>query len=220
MTKIYLYAELLTHIRTLTLHASLQTAKQEGTKVDVSTDKKVISVTHDGETEHLYLPTQIKGDASITFPLQRNTEISARVQIEDEHEWKCSVSNEVEAPWMALDLDGSTELLCKNCKACVLSGGKIGQWKNLPSVNWAELMDMWFCHKPHVHEHADDAAAAKGFSAESRLAVSPSTGMTDLISVVLHEDDCTNVKVSTFGLLARRKRPHLFSMARLLIQTP
>lgn len=213
MTKIYLYAELLTHIRTLTLHASLQTAKQEGTKVDVSTDKKVISVTHDGETEHLYLPTQIKGDASITFPLQRSTDISARVQIEDEHEWKCSVSNEVEAPWMAPDLDGSTELLCRNCNACVLESGKVNTWKNLPSVHWAELMDMWFCHKPHVHGHDEDAAAAKGFSAESRLAVAPGTGMTDLISVVLHENDCTNVKVSNLSSLAKRKRPSLFSKA-------
>lgn len=194
MPKIYLYAELLVHIRTLSLHASLQTEKREGTKVDVSTDKRIITVSHDGETQQLYLPTQIKGDASVTFPLQKTTDISARIQIEDEHEWKCSISNEIEAPWMSSDLTSDTSIQCRHCHAIVLDSNKISQWKDLPSENWAELMDFWFCHKPH-EDTTESAAEAKGFSSQSRLAVVPGTGMTDLISIVLHASDCTNVKV-------------------------
>lgn len=201
MPKIYLYAEILTQIRTLNLYASLQTEKREGTKVDVSTDKKVVTVTHDGETQRLYLPTQIHGDASVTFPLQKKTEISARVQIEDEHEWKCSISNEIEAPWLAPDLAETTQIQCRHCKAEILASGRVFQWKDLPSENWAELMDIWFCHKPHDDHSHEDAAEAKGFSSKSKIAITPGTGMTDLVSIVLHVEDCTNVKVSVSDVL-------------------
>lgn len=196
--RIYLYAEILTHIRQLTLHASLQTEKEEGTKLDVSTDKKVISVTHDGETQKLYLPTQISGDAQITFPLQKKTEIAARVQIEDEHDWKCMINNEIEAPWMAAGMTTNTAIQCRYCEAGIVTAGAIKLWKDLPSENWADLMDFWFCHKPHEEgqDHAQDAATAKGFSSKSRLAVTAGIGMADLISLVLHADDCSNVKVS------------------------
>jgi len=196
--RIYLYAEILTHIRQLTLHASLQTEKEEGTKLDVSTDKKVISVTHDGETQKLYLPTQISGDAQITFPLKKKTEISARVQIEDEHEWKCMINHEIEAPWVAADLSINTAIRCRSCEASIVSAGAIKQWKDLPSENWADLMDFWFCHKPHDEDQNDaqEAATAKGFSSRSTLAISTGIGMADLISIVLHLNDCSNVKVS------------------------
>ncbi|KAK5940802.1 hypothetical protein PMZ80_007219 [Knufia obscura] len=196
--RIYLYAEILTHIRQLTLHASLQTEKEEGTKLDVSTDKKVISVTHDGETQKLYLPTQISGDAQITFPLQRKTEISSRIQIEDEHEWKCMINNEIEAPWMAAELTTNAAIQCRHCESVVVAAGTIKQWKDLPSENWADLMDFWFCHKPHDEgqNDAQEAATAKGFSSKSGLAIAAGIGMTDLISLVLHGDDCTNVKAA------------------------
>lgn len=227
MPKIYLYAEILTHIRQLSLHASLQTAKSEGTKVDVSVDKKVITVVHDGETQKLYLPTQISGTAQVIFPILKETEISARVQIDDEHEWKCNVSNEIEAPWMAADLTSENSIQCRQCKATVLSQNTINEWKDLPSENWAELMDFWFCHKPHDEpsDGVEDAAESKGFSAKSKLAVSHGIGMTDLTSIVLHRGDCQNTKVSTSRgfettLPAKRKNLSLFSLALFLIQSP
>lgn len=200
MPKIYLYAEILTHLRQLSLHASLQTAKEEGTKVDVSTDKKVITVAHDGETQKLYLPTQISGTAQVIFPILKETEISARVQIDDEHEWKCNISNEIEAPWMAADLTKENTIQCRLCNANIILRDTIQQWKDLPSENWAELMDFWFCHKPHDESQNDtaDAAQAKGISPQSKLAVAQGVGMTDLTSIVLHNVDCQNVRVSDF----------------------
>lgn len=199
MPKIYLYAEILTHIRQLSLHASLQTAKTEGTKVDVSTDKKVITVEHDGETQKLYLPTGISGTAQVIFPIVKETEVSARIQIDDEHEWKCNINNEIEAPWMAADLTKDNIIQCRQCKATVLPHGAISQWKDLPSENWAELMDFWFCHKPHDESSngVEDAAQSKGFAAKSKLGVTRGTGMTDLTSIVLHHGDSQNTKVSS-----------------------
>lgn len=204
MPNIYLYAEILTHIRQLTLHASLKAEKHEGAKLEVTTDKTVISVKHDGETQRLYLPTQIKGDATVTFPLLKKTELAARIQIDDEHEWKCSVSDDIEVPWMASDLCSKTIIQCRYCHAEILSQGSIQIWKNLPSENWAELMDFWFCHKPQDNQEAgEEAAAAKGFSSNSKLNISSGTGMSDLISLLLLGDDCKNIKVSSscFALL-------------------
>lgn len=205
MPKIYLYAEILTHIRQLSLHASLQTAKAEGTKVDVSTDKKVITVTHDGETQKLYLPTQISGTAQVIFPIEKKTEISARVQIDDEHEWKCNISNEIEAPWMAADLDKETAIQCRHCKTLILSSNVINKWKDLPSENWAELMDFWFCHKPQDDSaaSADGAAEAKGYSSKSKVAIASGIGMTDLTSIILHNSDCHNIQVSHYQPIDR-----------------
>lgn len=210
MPKIFLYAEILTHIRQLTLHASLQTEKQEGTKIDVSSDKRLITVVHDGESQSLYLPTHISGTAQVTFPLEKKTEISARLHIEDEHEWILNASNEIQAPWCADDLSDETVIACRGCQEVLLRGGKVKTWKNLPSENWAELMDLWFCHKPHDHlqPQDDETARAKGFSAKSKLAVYRGTSMTDLVSIVLNAQDCDNIKVSRTPSprpLARRK---------------
>jgi len=199
MPEIYLYAEILTHIRQLTLYASLQTIKNEHTKILVSSDKKIITALHDGDSSSIYLPTQISGTAEITFPLDKKTEISARVQIEDIADLKSSLenANHIDVPWSASDLESEVGLLCKDCGCSFLAECTVSTWKDLPSANWAELMDFWFCHKPHSHDdnQDDSAAAAKGFSARSKLAVSPHTGLTDTVSFLLHADDCMNLKV-------------------------
>lgn len=203
MPKIYLYAEILSHIRQLTIYASLQNEKQEGTRIDVSSDKKLVTVVHDGESQSIYLPTQISGTAQVTFPLERKTEISARVQIDDLNEWKDQQSTGIESPWTATDLSSETSIQCKSCHAQILPAGKVTTWKDLPSENWAELMDFWFCHKPHDDAQTEDdsAAQSKGFSAKSKLAISQGIGMTDLSSLVLHSEDCERVKVRLFHFL-------------------
>ena len=106
MADIYLYAELLIHIRQLTLHASLQTEKNEDTKILLSFDKKVITALHEGETASIYLPTQISGTADITFPLKRQTDISTKLQIEDMHQLQqvIEASTTIEVPWTASGL--------------------------------------------------------------------------------------------------------------------
>ncbi|KAI1622402.1 ubiquitin-conjugating enzyme E2-binding protein [Exophiala viscosa] len=210
--KICLYAEALTHIRQLTLHASLQTEKNEHTKILISSDKKIIAAVHDGETSSIYLPTQISGTVNATFPTDKRTEISVRLQIDDQFpaSGEAAGGETVEVPWSAGELSRETAIACKKCGTEILAAGKVGVWKDLPSDHWAELMDLWFCHKPHDdhghghgHEHggqSDDtvaaAAEAKGFSATSKVAdARPGTGLVDVVSFLLHRDDCANVQV-------------------------
>lgn len=205
MPEIYLYAEVLTHIRQLTLYASLQTAKNEHTKILISSDKKVVTVLHDGETAGIYLPTQISGTANVTFPLERRTEISARVQIEDLDELSALTEEPtgIEAPWSATDLTTNTSLKCKACHEVLLDAGQIASWKDLPSENWAELMDFWFCHKPHentIDPDHDHAAEAKGFSTTSKITAVSGTGFTDVVSFLLHSSNCKGLNVSQITL--------------------
>lgn len=197
--KIYLYAEALMHIRQLTLHASLETDKNEHTKILISSDKHIITAIHDGESSSIYLPTQISGTADVTFPFDRKTEISARVQIDDAEQLKAGSDDlaGIEVPWCATDLSETTSARCKGCTSEILEGGKVITWKDLPSDHWADLMDVWFCHKPH-NDHTPDhhAAEAKGFSAKSKITAQPRTGLVDAVSFMLHRDDCSSIQVS------------------------
>ena len=198
---IYLYAELLIHIRQLTLYASLVNSKTEGldaTKVFVSTDKKIITALHDGKTASLYLPTQISGTADIKFPLKKRTEVCARLVFEDISELEKVVGGReegVEVPWTAADLAEGCVIQCKGCENVLVGNGKVQVWKDLPSENWADLMDLWFCHKPPENGE-QEASEKKGFGAKSKMAVEKGTGLVDVLSLLVDVEDCEGVKVS------------------------
>jgi hypothetical protein len=76
-------------------------------------------------------------------------------------------------------------------------------------------MDLWFCHKPH-EERQEEESDKKGFGARSRLDVGPGVGFVDLMGLLVHQDDCINVKVSAFycpecySLATRKKSSSLF----------
>ena len=200
MPEIYLYAELLIHIRQLTLHATLETEKNQDTKILLSFDKKVITALHEGTAASIYLPTQIAGTANVTFPRKRSTELSLKLQIEDLHELQQALeaSSDVEVPWAASKLTKKISVSCKSCKSPILSSECIAKWKDLPSENWADLMDLWFCHKPHDNGNEENTTAAesKGFSAKSTLGVAPGVGLVDFLSFLVHQNDCSDIKVS------------------------
>lgn len=106
-----------------------------------------------------------------------------------------SQSAETAIPWTATSLSHEVELQCKTCHAEILPRRQIQAWKDLPSEGWAEMMEFWHCHKPnepHDHEHQTDK---KGYSADSKLAITPSVGLVNATSFVLAADDCKNIKV-------------------------
>lgn len=56
----------------------------------------------------------------------------------------------------------------------LIAPGRFVQWKALPSEHWAELMDVWHCHKPHAEGNSHCAqphAASSGDSAMYELAM-------------------------------------------------
>ena len=235
MPELYIYAELLLHIRQLTLYASLSEAKDKGTQILLSSDKKVITATYADERASIYLPTQIKGTANVTFPLGRRTEFSTKLQIDDQVELQQAIdaSPDTQVPWTATSLDRGIEIQCKACSAAVIQNGVILEWKDLPSENWADLMDLWFCHKPHEHDHDDDeqtkAAESRGFSAQSSIAIESKIGLVDTITFLIHPDDSQAIQVSPTVVLCiqtHRRQERGFTapirciLVMLLIQSP
>jgi hypothetical protein len=78
-------------------------------------------------------------------------------------------------------------------------------WKDLPSENWAEMMEFWHCHKPHDHDAKDeDSLGKKGYGASSAIAAQPSVGLVDQTSFLVSEVDCTGLLVSLIAAQSHR----------------
>lgn len=200
MTTIFLYAEVLTSIRQVTLYASVQTAETtKETVLHIASDKKRVTVREGEVTSGIYLPTEISGTANVTIAQGKKKEISVRLEIGDTSELlpRDDEATAIEVPWSAQDLTAETSVQCKQCQATIVASGKVREWKDLPSENWAEMMDFWHCHKPHDEASNGEAAEAKGYSSKSQLAVFPGTGLVDTVSFLLHKSDCTGLRVSS-----------------------
>ena len=201
MSKIYLYAEVLTNIRQVTLYASLQTVKNDNTRLDISSDRKIITVSHDGDSASIFLPTGIGGSAEVTLPSEKQTEIALRLELGDISGMICAgdVEIENEYPWPSKDLHPRTVLRCKSCKEYILLPDKIAAWKDLPSEHWVEMMDFWHCHKPHdeqAQNNGDEVALAKGYASSSKVEAVEGVGLVDVTSFLFAERDLQQTTVS------------------------
>jgi hypothetical protein len=205
-----MYAELLLHVRTITLFASLRSHHSHETTAKLSTDGTCITVTHEGRTASIRMPFEVKGggDAEMTLPSEPpNKDITMRLQLEEledsdvlgtlqSEERKVNV-----VPWDGawLDKQSDVELQCKSCRGIVVPADKITQWRDLPNENWAEMMDFWHCHKPdehHLHDHThENAIDGKGYAAGNRLKATKGLGFVDLTSFLLDEGDCEGAQV-------------------------
>ena len=122
-------------------------------------------------------------------------------------------------PWTAADMSPSTRIRCQNCDTAFLKS-EIGpniteeenkapndwSWKDLPSGNWAEMMDFWHCHKPDPHEGdakseataalkiEEQTAEVKGYGASSRVEAIPGTVLIDTATFLLTMSDCVGLK--------------------------
>lgn len=196
MPIIYLYVEVLANIRQANLHASLETHKNEHTKIDIASDKKTITVTHDGETASIYLPTEIGGTAEVNIPVDRGKEMSVRLELADIMNMP-SVEDTYgnEAPWSANDLSPNTQLRCRACETGLLTNEIPLEFKDLPSEHWAEMMDMWHCHRPE--KDAEAAADYKGYGASTRVKAAPGIAFVDTASFLFAEQSCKNIQVGS-----------------------
>ncbi|KAJ5937344.1 hypothetical protein N7454_004644 [Penicillium verhagenii] len=125
-------------------------------------------------------------------------------------------------PWTATDMSISTRIRCRACSTPFLhaSGPNIPRdecedghkdkeipgwsWKDLPSGNWAEMMDFWHCHKPDPHEDdpkseakaalkvEEENAQIKGYGAGSRVEAISGTVLIDVATFLVAESDCGN----------------------------
>jgi hypothetical protein len=120
-------------------------------------------------------------------------------------------------PWTAADMSPTTRLRCCGCENIVLDTRSEGwTWKDLPSGNWAEMMDFWHCHKPdppNGHGHGEDEdpnAQTKGYGAANQVVATAGTVLVDVATFLVSEADCRGLKkvriVLVFSLLNRGQK--------------
>ncbi|KAL3453602.1 ubiquitin-conjugating enzyme E2-binding protein [Aspergillus insuetus] len=159
----------------------------------------------------------------------RTREFSYRMPVDEEDVQRSALDEVMDAfvPWAAGDMDPYTKLRCRKCESVLLDAPGLSAtvaspsgesqsagwtWKDLPSGNWAEMMDFWHCHKPDEHEHDDDAAAkksaedenskVKGYGASNQVLASSGTVLVDVATFLASDRDCK-------GLMKKVSEEHM-----------
>ncbi|KAI2473050.1 ubiquitin-conjugating enzyme E2-binding protein [Annulohypoxylon bovei var. microspora] len=192
---ILIYAELLSNIRQVSVGCSLPTPSQVATSAIVSSDGLVFTIHHDGVEASVRLPGRVNSPKLLRAQQLGTKSLSWRLPLATTPDHNViPVLEEQTVPWSANDLQPESTITCRTCRATIIESGTIKVWKDLPSENWAEMMEFWHCHKPHDHGHGhghdhDEDLTSKGYGASSRISAQPSVGFVDLTSFLLSETD-------------------------------
>jgi hypothetical protein len=207
-----IYAELLSNIRQVSVITALSTPSDASTTVELLEDGHAITVFHRGKVATANLPGQVPLNLPLQKPALGASEISWRLSLASAptpRSAECLQDNEV--PWSARDLRESTGLSCRDCGCDIVKKGTIKDWKDLPSENWAEMMEFWHCHKPDVPKHEqnrsvhgssdpatgeDDPNANRGYGANAKFIARSSTGFVDPTTFLFATADCANIEGS------------------------
>lgn len=225
---ITIYAELLAFIGQVSVTVSLATVSDSGTRAEIIDHGTTIQVHHAGRSESIKLPAAVAQASSLPIPQPSSSNISWRLPSLTKASRSASNSLENQAlPWNAVDIKPGSSVKCRNCNHGLVRPGIISVWKDLPSENWAEMMEFWHCHKPHDHEeHPDEERLLKrGYGASNSISAQQSVGFVDITSFVFVEQDCDGLLVSQLRTSAKaldlgRKKLSRQSMAWSSIQLP
>jgi len=198
-----IYAELLSNIRQVSVIASLPTPSNQDTRATLSDDRLQFKLAHNGATVLLVLPAQVAAVSSLQQPKLGSREISWRLALPSTASTKNGddFADNAVAPWSASKLSEQSQVSCRKCGNILLVAGSVQSWKDLPSENWAEMMDFWHCHKPNISKKDapnvshDTHLEEKGYGANTRFMARRSVGFVDLTYFLLSKEDCLRVKV-------------------------
>ncbi|OJZ86858.1 hypothetical protein ASPFODRAFT_134887 [Aspergillus luchuensis CBS 106.47] len=213
---LHLHAELLPNIRQLTLYISAPpNTPRSDLQITLSDSRRAVTVTTSSDTnqddptptsETIKLPARVSESSRRILQqqppsTQSESEYSFRMQVDDNdtslHKDETTL-NDGFIPWTATDMSAHTRLRCVKCHSPILNEGKV--WKDLPSGNWAEMMDFWHCHKPDPPEEEknkdgdDPNAVVKGYGAGNQLVAVEGTVLVDVTSFLVKGVDCLDTE--------------------------
>ncbi|KAL8371078.1 hypothetical protein RB595_001098 [Gaeumannomyces hyphopodioides] len=242
-----IYAELLSNIRQVSVVASLPSACNASTKAILLNGGSRIHVSHEGDSRELDLPAAVHigsdaGSGPVVLPPtkpaagagagardgSRGRQCTWRLPLPPSRQAPQAAAAAVAAspaargvavPWEAVRIAPAvTSVRCRSCRAIVVPGRRIARWKDLPSADWAEMMEFWHCHKPddhadgrdggeHEHDHdldhrrddgkaGDQTLAGRGYGANSRIQAQKGVGFVDLAMFLFAEEDCDGILFS------------------------
>lgn len=198
-TGIPIYAELLANIRQVSVGATLASPPDSSTAAQVLDGGRRLRLCHGGCSEVLDLPAPVaSGVLALPVPQGSSPELSWRLPVSPADAGALRFTPENQAvPWHSADLKPASPTECRGCRSPLVSRGTIRSWKDLPSENWAEMMEFWHCHKPHDHGQPDaEALASRGYGANNAITAQPRVGFVDITSFMFSEADCRGLTVS------------------------
>lgn len=210
-----MYAEYLPKLGRLSIVVHLPTPSNEATKALISNNNNKIDdepssssrlvVVHDGHTFELTLPANTPQARSLGVIPPGLGKFSYGLRVPAVGLGRGTDEEATTVPWSAADLVPGVDVVCRGCGAVVVEGEeRLKAWKDLPSENWAEMMEFWHCHKPTVKTNgngngsikeegdkaSEEALASRGYGANSAIVAQPGVGFVDLITMLFHPDDC------------------------------
>ncbi|KAG5926822.1 hypothetical protein E4U42_002928 [Claviceps africana] len=195
-----LYAELLSNIRQISVAATLPSPPTSDTVARITEDGRQLRLEHDGLTSTLHLPAVV-AKTSLRPACGASRHLTWRLPLSSVGGVTPPFSPENQAvPWAAFDLENGSAVRCRTCSSVIVPSGTLRVWKDLPSENWAEMMEFWHCHKPHDHDQQDNGNLAnKGYGANNAISAQPGVGLVDITSFMFDERDCHNLSFSVSG---------------------
>ncbi|OBT92840.2 hypothetical protein VE01_09052 [Pseudogymnoascus verrucosus] len=199
-----IYAELLPNIRQISVLAALPTPSDGTTRVSLSGDRAILTLVHNGATASLQLPGAIAPTYNPAQPHPNLAQLSWRIPLAASL-LQPRAAPSVTAPWSAGALAGTSSFSCRGCGQVILSPGRVTTWRDLPSENWAEMMEFWHCHKPDVPvgEKGDEEGGdntTKGYGANTRMMAQKGVGKVDLTYFLLDGEDCSGLETNPSSL--------------------
>lgn len=195
---IMIYAELLPNIRQVSVGAALPSPPDVTTFAEVFEGGRRLCISHQACSEVVDLPATVTTSAALAVPKAAGSQLSWRLPVSAAEASALRSSPESQAvPWSSLDLKAGSPVSCRECGSCFVHGRHIEAWQDLPSENWAEMMEFWHCHKPHDHGNNEhEGLASRAYGANSTITARPGVGFVDITLFMFSESDCTNLLVS------------------------
>lgn len=194
MSSIVLYVELLSNIGQVTAFATLPSDSDKDTSASLSPDGRSLSIAHGDTKVGVRLPCKVLESPALRLPFAVGAkDLSFRLQVA--RDVTLNGQGDDIVPWSASCLTSDTRIACRVCNQSFLDVS-IPIWKDLPSENWAEMMDFWHCHKPNDEDPGSQGQGlAKGYAASNRLTPFRGVGLVDISYIILVESDGSGIQV-------------------------
>ncbi|KAF2226612.1 ubiquitin-conjugating enzyme E2-binding protein [Elsinoe ampelina] len=210
---VVLFAEHLPYVKSTNLVVQIEAGLDSNTRLQITDSGYAINLQHHGQEERirLYTPVSEQHDTKL-LPSPPATSRTSRLVGLSRSRRSTATSEQNKILWTASQLGQSSCFCCggksangDECNGPLLDRQTVKSYKDLPSEGWAEMMDLWHCHKPE-EDHDHDQVNGKGYSASSKLTARSGVGYVDTLTILVSQEDCTNITVSdTTGSVACSK---------------
>lgn len=199
---ILIYAELLTNIRHITIKAALPTPADHTTTAEICDEGRKFRISHNGIAAQAVLPATAPVKGALPVSQKGSIDLTWRLPLQPVRVPERQFLPENQPlPWSASDVKPGSHVSCRECNQTFLRNGTIAIWKDLPSENWAEMMEFWHCHKPVEHDKPEEGDLQhRGYGAASAITAQPGVGLVDITSFLFAESDCSSITVSRHHL--------------------